>query len=424
MPEAASFSHGGTTRSMSRSGLRNQHLLAEHEEAGVNNFWRDVRFGFRLLRKSPGFTSVAVLALALGIGANTAIYSIVYTTLLEPLPYPDPNQLVMVWSKIQGNRNVVSVGDYLDWKRGSDVFQGLGAWSEESLNLGTASRPERVQAAEVTPGFSAMMGEPLFLGRDFLPEEGEVGKDHVAVLTHRFWLDRFGGDRTIIGRTVSMNGAPYTIVGVNRPGVSDRGRDKLSVPLAFKPEQINHDFHWLFVMGRLKPEVTIAQANADMDAVTRRIADVNPKSDKGWGASVELLKNDFLGRDLILALWLLLGAVGFVLLIACANVANLMLARATTRRKEVAVRASIGATRWQIFRQFLAESLVLASVGGIAGIALAWALLKIIMAIMPPFTLPYEADVRLSAPVLLFTLAATALAGVLLVAPRRGSRRG
>jgi putative ABC transport system permease protein len=258
-----------------------------------------------------------------------------------------------------------------------------------------------------------MMGEPLFLGRDFLPEEGEVGKDHVAVLTHRFWLDRFAGDRTIIGQTVSMNGAPYTIVGVNRPGVSDRGRDKLSVPLAFKPEQINHDFHWLFVMGRLKPGVTIAQANADMDSVTRHIADVNPKSDKGWGASVELLKNDFLGRDLIRALWLLLGAVGFVLLIACANVANLMLARATTRRKEVAVRASIGATRWQIFRQFLAESLVLASVGGIAGIALAWALLKIIMAIMPPFTLPYEADVRLSAPVLLFTLAATALAGVL-----------
>ena len=368
---------------------------------------------FDFFAKVPGSLRSQFWRLRWGIGANTAIYSIVYTTLLEPLPYPNPNQLVMVWSKIQGNRNVVSVGDYLDWKRESNVFQGLGAWSEESLNLGTASRPERVQDAEVTPGFSAMMGELLFLGRDFLPEEGEVGKDHVAVLTHRFWLDRFGGDRAIIGRTVSMNGEPYTIVGVNHPGVSDRGRDKLSVPLAFKPEQINHDFHWLFVMGRLKPGVTIAQANADMDAVTRHIADVNPKSAKGWGASVELLKNDFLGRDLMRALWLLLGAVGFVLLIACANVANLMLARATTRREEVAVRASIGATSWQIFRQFLAESLALAWVGGIAGIALAWALLKIIMAIMPPFTLPYEADVRLSAPVLLFTLAATALAGVL-----------
>jgi putative ABC transport system permease protein len=185
------------------------------------------------------------------------------------------------------------------------------------------------------------------------------------------------------------------------------------VPLAFKPEQINHDFHWLYVLGRLKPGVTIAQANADMDAVTNHIAEVYPKSDHGWGASVEPLKNDFVGRNLIVALWLLMGAVGFVLLIACVNVANLQLARATTRRKEVAVRASVGATRWQIFRQFLAESIVLASIGGIFGVGLAWGLLKIIMAMMPPFSLPYEADVRLNAPVLLFTIASTVLAGVL-----------
>jgi putative ABC transport system permease protein len=379
----------------------------------VNNFWRDVRFSFRLLRKNPGFTTVAVLALALGIGANTAIYSIVYATLLAPMPYPNPKQLVMVWSKIQGSRNVVAAGDYLDWKRENNVFQGLGAWSEESLNLGTASRPERVQAAMVTPGFSTMMGKALLLGRDFLPEEGEVGKDRVAILTYRLWMDRFGGDRTIVGRTVPMNGEPYTIVGVSNPGVSDRGRDKLSVPLAFKSEQINHDFHWLFVMGRLKPGVTIEQANADMDAVTRHIAEVYPKSNKGLSASVEPLKNDFLGRDMIRALWLLLGAVGFVLLIACANVANLLLARATKRRKEVAVRASVGASRWQLFRQFLAESLVLAPIGGIVGTALAWVLLKIILMMMPPFTLPYEADVRLNPPVLLFTVAATVLAGML-----------
>jgi putative ABC transport system permease protein len=379
----------------------------------MNNLWRDFRFGFRLLRKNPGFATVAVLALALGIGANTAIYSIVYATLLAPMPYPHPKQLVMVWSKIQGNRNVVAAGDYLDWKRESNVFQGLGAWSEESLNLGTASRPERLQAAMVTPGFAEMMGQPMLLGRDFLPEEGEVGKDHVAVLTYRLWMDRFGGDRAIVGRTLSMNGEPYTIVGVNNPGVSDRGRDKLSVPLAFKPEQINHDFHWLLVMGRLKQGVTIEQANADMDSVTQHIAEVYPKSDKGWSASVEPLKNDFLDRDVIRALWLLLGSVGFVLLIACANVANLLLARATKRRKEVAVRASVGASRWQLFRQFLAESLVLAGMGGILGTALAWVLLKIILMMMPPFTLPYEADVRLNPPVLLFTVAVTVVAGVL-----------
>ena len=181
---------------------------------------QDVRFGFRLLKRNPGYASVAILAVALGIGANTAIYSIVYATLLAPMPHPHPEQLVMVWSKIQGDRNVVAAGDYLDWKRENNVFQALGAWSEESLNLGTASRPERVQAAMVTPGFSSMMGDPLLLGRDFLPEEGEVGKDHVAVLTYRLWMDYFGGDRTILGRTVPMNGEPYTIVGVNMPGVS------------------------------------------------------------------------------------------------------------------------------------------------------------------------------------------------------------
>ena len=379
----------------------------------MTNLGRDFRFGFRLLLKNPGFASVAVLALALGIGANTAIFSVVYATLLAPLPYPDPQQLVMVWSKIQGGRNVVAAGDYQDWKRESTVFQSLGAWTGMSLNLATGSQPERVQATTVTPGFISMMGEPLLLGRDFLAEEGEVGKNHVAILMYRFWMDRFGGDRTIVGRTVQMNGEPYTIVGILAPGVPDRGRDKVAVPLAFKPDQINHDFHWLLVMGRLKPGVTIAQANADMDSVTRHIAEVYPKSDKGWSASVEPLKNDFLDRDVIRALWLLMGAVGFVLLIACANVANLLLARATTRQKEVAVRASLGASRQRLFSQFLAESLALASIGGISGVALAWLLLKLIMVMMPPFTLPYEADVRLNLPVLLFTVAASLLAGVL-----------
>jgi putative ABC transport system permease protein len=379
----------------------------------MNNLWRDFRFGFRLLRKNPGFATVAVLALALGIGANTAIYSIVHATLLEPLPYYHPNEIVMVWSKIQGQRNGVAAGDYLDWKHDSTVFQGLAAWTGAGVNLATASHPEQVQAWRAAPGFFTVMGQSILLGRDFLPQEGEVGKDHVTILTYRFWLDRFGGDRSIVGTTIRLDGEPYTVVGVLGPGPLDRGREKLGIALSFKPEQINHDFHWLLVMGRLKPGVSVEQANADMDRVTQHIAEVYPKSDKGWGAIVSPLKNDFLDRDVIRALWLLLGAVGFVLLIACANVANLLLARATKRRKEVAVRASVGASRWQLFRQFLAESLALASIGGILGIALAWVLLKVILLMMPPFTLPYEANVRLNPPVLLFTLAATALAGVL-----------
>jgi putative ABC transport system permease protein len=379
----------------------------------MTNLWRNIRFGFRLLLKNPGFTSIAILALALGIGANTAIYSIVYATLLAPLPYHDPNQLVIVWSKINDHKNGVAAGDYLDWKNQSSVFQGLHAWTGTSVNLATASRPEQVQAQVETPGFITTIGLQVMLGRDFLPEEGEVGKDHVAILNYDLWKERFGGDRTIIGRPVQMNGEPYTVVGVLAPGPADRGQAKLTLPLAFKPDQLNHDFHWLLVLGRLKQGVTMAQANSNMDAVTKHIAEVYPKSDKGWGAMVEPLKNDFLDRDVVRGIWLLMGAVGFVLLIACANVANLLLARATTRQKEVAVRASVGATRWQLFRQFLVENLVLASIGGLVGVGLAWGLLKLIIAMMPPFTLPTEADIRLNIPVLLFTLGASMLAGVL-----------
>jgi putative ABC transport system permease protein len=256
-------------------------------------------------------------------------------------------------------------------------------------------------------------GEKPLLGRYFEAEDAMPGKDHVVVLTNSLWRERFASDPQVIGREIHINGEISTVIGVRPAGQADRLDTRLFVPMVFKPEQINHDFHWLLVVARMKPGVTLAQGNADMDAVARHIAEVYPKSNKGWGASVEPLQNDFLNRELRAALWLLLGAVGFVLLIACANVANLLLARATTRQKEVAVRASLGASRQRLFSQFLAESIALASVGGALGIALAWALLKAIMAMMPPFTLPSEADVRLNAPVLLFTVAATMLAGVL-----------
>jgi putative ABC transport system permease protein len=374
---------------------------------------RDVKFGFRVLVKNPGFTSVAVLALALGIGANTAIFSVVYATLLAPLPYPHPNQLTIVWSRIQGHDNPVSAGDYLDWKRESTVFQELSASTFGSINLSTSGRPERVQSQRNTPGFLTMIGHVLLLGRDFLPEEGEIGKDHVAILTYHLWNTRFGADRSIIGREVEMNGEAYTIVGVLAPGPADRMENDLYVPLAFKPEQINHDFHFLLVTGRLKPGVTIAQANTNLDSVAQHIAETYPKSNKEWGARAEPLKNDFLNRDVIRGLWLLMGGVAFVLLIACANVANLLLARATTRQKEVAVRLSLGASRLRLFTQFLVESIVLSMIGCLAGVLLAWGLLKLIMATMPLSTLPSEADVRLNVPVLLFTVMSSLLAGVL-----------
>ncbi len=379
----------------------------------MTNLARNIRFGLRLLAKNLGFTCVALLALTLGIGANTAIFSVVYATLLAPLPYPNPDQLVIVWSKVNGNRNGVSAGDFLDWKQQSTAFQDLCAWTGGSYSLSTSDHPEMIQTRLTTPGFNNMVGTPFFLGRDILPEEGVVGRDRVVVMTYRLWVERFGSDRDIIGKPIRLNGEPYTVVGVLAAGQPDRLESQLFVPLAFKPDQINHEFHFILVMGRLKPGVTLQQANANMDSVTRHIAEVYPKSNKGWSAAVEPLKNDFISKDLIKNIWLLMGAVGFILLIACVNVANLLLARGTVRQKEIAVRASLGATRGQLFAQFLTESLALSLIGGVLGVSLAWGLLKVIVSLIPPFTLPSEADIRVNLPVLFFSLAATLLAGVL-----------
>ena len=378
----------------------------------MSEWWRDLRFGFRVLGKNKGFASIAVLALALGIGPNTAIFSVIYATLLAPMPYPEPDQLVMVWSKIQGSRNGVAAGDYLDWKNQSRSFQGLWAWTGFSANLGGTQNPEQARGSQNVPGMTAGMGISLMLGRDFLPEEGLPGHDHVVILRHKLWARRFGSRRDIIGHQIRINDQPYTVVGVMPAGQQDRMPGDLLVPLAFKPEQINHDFHWLLVMGRLKRGVTIQRAQADMDAVTKHIGEVYPQ-DKGWGATVEPLRNDFLPKERIAGLWLLMGGVGFVLLIACANVANLLLARGTTRRREIAVRASLGASRRRLFGQLLTESLALALVGGVVGVGLGWGILKAVVAFMPEQTLPSEADVSLNVPVLLFTLGATLVAGIL-----------
>jgi putative ABC transport system permease protein len=380
----------------------------------MQKLWRDMRYGLRLLRRNPGSSAIAIIALALGIGANTAIFSIIYATLIAPMPYPHPNQIVMVWSKINGNRNGVSAGDYTDWKNQSHSFQELSAWTGSSFNLSSSNKPEQMDGRLVSPGFfSGTFATPPLLGRDFLPEESQVGRDHELIITHALWLRRFGGNPNVIGQPVRVNGESYTMVGVLPPGVFDRLEEQVFAPLAFKPEQVNHDFHWLLVAGRLKTGVTIQQAQADMNVVTQNIAKAYPQSNKSWGAGVEQLQNDFFGRDSQNLLWLMMGAVVFVLLVACANVANLLLARGMARQKEIAVRSSSGASRGELFRQFLTESLTLAGLGGIAGVALAWGMLKVMMAMMPPYTLPSEADVRVSLPVLGFTLTATMLAGVL-----------
>jgi len=395
------------------------HIEAAKEECreirGINfieTLWRDGHYAARSFSRTPGFTTVALLALMLGIGANTAIFSVVYAVLLAPLPYPNPDQLVMVWSKVNGHRNSVSSGDYLDWKRQNSVFQDIGAWTGQIFNLSISGTPEVVQARVTSPGLLNMQGIRFSMGRDFLPEEGEPGKDHVVVMTHRMWKS-LGEDPAIIGQQIRLNGEPYTVIGVLVPGMADRFESQLMVPLAFHPDQVTHDRRSLLVMGRLKPGVSLQQANADMDAITRHIAQIYPVSSKGWSASVEALHHDFTSPEMIKGLWLLMGAVGFVLLIACVNVANLLLARGTVRQKEVAVRAALGARRSQLFSQFLTESVALALLGGLLGVGFAWAMLRAIIATLPPFSIPTEADVHLSLPVLFFSLAATLVAGML-----------
>jgi putative ABC transport system permease protein len=382
-------------------------------------FLRDTRFALRLLRKDPGFTAVAVVALALGIAASTAIFSIVYAAYLEPLPYRHADRLVMVWSRVNGNRSLVTPADFLDWKRQATSFAEINAWSWRQVNLATDDRPERVQVGPATPGFLAMYGygHPLALGRTFVEEEGTPGKEQVVILSHRLWQERFGGDPQIIGRQIRIDGTPYTVVGVLGAGPSDENQNRLWVPLAFTPEQRKRDEHragpGLLVMAVLKPGVTIEGANASMAAVAERLARTYPATNTGWGISVEPLRNNFVSEETKRALWLLVGAVGFVLLIGCANVANLLLARGAARRRELAVRASLGATRGQIVRQLITESVVLALVGGLLGVVLAYGLVDVIVALMPPFTLQTEVNVRLSVPVLLFTLAISATSGIL-----------
>lgn len=373
---------------------------------------RDLRYGVRLLLQHKSFTAIAVLALAVGVGPNTAIFSVLYATLYAPMPYPKADQLVMIWSKIQGNRNSISAGDFVDWQKQSTSFQGMWAWTGVNANLSGPEGPEQVPGSQSTPGQLSGEGVPPIIGRDFRQDEDQPGKNHVVILANRLWRRRFGGNRDIVGQPIRMNGEQYTVVGVLPTGQMDRMPNQLWIPLTIKPEQVNHDFHWLLAMGRLKDGVSIKQAQADMDAVAKHIGEVYP-ANKGWGVSVEPLRNDFLPKDMITGMYYLMAGVGFVLLIACANLTNLLLARGAVRQREIAIRASIGASRSRLFRQLISEAVLLSLVGGAVGVALGWAILKLLTHYLPPDSLPSEADVSLNIPVLLFTLAATFLAGLL-----------
>jgi putative ABC transport system permease protein len=380
----------------------------------MSMLWSDLRFAVRGLMKAPGFSVAAIAALALGIGPNTAIFSVVYATLLAPLPFPQPEQLVLVWSRTpSGARNTVSSGDYLAWKESATSFQYLEPFSPRYFNLATREEPVRVRARRVTPDGHRLLGEGVALGRDFLPGDDQPGKNQVVLLSNRLWRNAYGGDPGIIGRDIRMDGRPYTVVGVLPAGPSDRLPADLWMPLTFAPDEVNHTSRTLMIHGRLKPGVSIEQAQHEMTSIAGELARRVPRSNTGWSASVEALQNNFLSAERRTTLWLLLVAVGFVVAIACVNVANLLLARGTVREREMAIRASMGASRGHVMRQVLTESLVLAAAGGTLGILSGAWLLAGLLAVIPRGMLPAEADPRLSVPVLLFALFATIVSGLL-----------
>ncbi|HEY1925232.1 MAG TPA: ABC transporter permease [Candidatus Acidoferrum sp.] len=375
----------------------------------------DIRYGLRLLWKSAGFTSVSLLALALGIGATTAIFSLLYSVLLAPLPYVEGDRIMMVWTHHQGRRDGTSPSDYLDWQKQTKSFETLNAWILTGFTISTPDWTEQVQASRVTPGFfDDLFGENVTLGRHFVAEDMQPGNDHVVILNNQFWKERFGSDPNIVGKKLRMGGELYTVLGVAAPSPSDNGDSKMNVPLALTPGENIRENRSFLVMGRLKHGVTQEAANAEMAVIAQQLAQTYPKTNQDVTVSVEPLKNDFLPPPTRVGLWLMMGAVGFVLLIACVNIANLLLAWGTARQKEIAVRASQGATRGRIFRQFLIESLSLAVMGGALGVLLAEGILRGLMSLLPRNVLgiPYEANPQVNIPVLLFSIAATLLCGV------------
>ena len=339
----------------------------------MSTWLQDLRFGLRMLGKNPSFTAVAVVTLALGIGANTAIFSVVNAVLLKPLAMQVPSRVMYVQETWKGIYPDLSVGNFADLRRQSGSFTNLGASSNAGFNLATPEAPERVEGEYATADYVATLGVQPIAGRVYTAEEDSPGHAHVAVISERLWRKHLQGDPSAIGRQLKINGVAYTVIGV-LPKSFDPLLEKsdLWIPEAFTPQQLaDHDDHYLNVLGRLKPGVSLGQAQAELDVIALRLEQQFPIDDKGRGLRLTPLATALLG-DQRPALRMLLGAVGFVLLIACANIANLQLARARARQKEIAVRAALGASPRRIVRQLLAESVVLGTVSGAVGVVLAY----------------------------------------------------
>jgi putative ABC transport system permease protein len=369
-----------------------------------------------MLLKKPGFTAVAVLALALGVGANTAIFSVVNGVLLRPLPFKDPDRLVRLgeWSQ-QVPGMSVAYPNFLDWREQNHVFEGLAATQFDSYNLTGVDEPERLQGRNVSANFFDLLGVAPTLGRSFTADEDRPGAERVCLISYGLWQRRFGGDRKIVGAQLTLNDKPYTVVGVLPADYRYGTQTDVFAPIGLRGDdelmKERDDHPGIYAVARLKDGVTYGQAEAEMKAIAERLAESYPKTNGGHSITMMTLREYFVG-DVRTSLLVLLGAVGFVLLIACANVANLLLARAASRSREIAIRTALGAGRWRIIRQLLTESVLLALVGGGVGLLLAaWGVDVLRRASLD--VIPTTADIGLDRTVLFFTVGVSLLTGVL-----------
>jgi putative ABC transport system permease protein len=382
---------------------------------------QDVRYGYRMLVKSPAFTTIAVLTLALGIGTNTAMFSVINSVLLRSLPFHDSSRVMVVWKTMSnGAPNAFSTPAFLEIRQQGDLLAHLGAFSNISYNLAGRDVPERIAGGKVNFDLFPVLGVQPILGRTFAAEEDHPGAGHAVILSHALWETRFGSAHTILGSAVTLDGDPYTVVGVMPAGfhvLSDK--ELFWVPLqleAASAQASARNVHWLFGFTRLAPGTSQKQVQTVLDAVAARLKAQDPTGEGGFGVTLQPV-SDFVNGDVKPALLLLMGSVGFVLLIACSNVANLLLARGTIRRREISIRTALGAARMRVIRQLLTESVLLSLMGGLLGLGLAWFAVRALVAFHPS-SIPSVNTIGIDATVLVFTALLCGIVGIVFgVAP-------